>query len=127
MNETKLWQAIYKLYAMLISRVNDEAAYQTYFECNPIVFHTLGFDAFASFEKSSGNLLPFDVYRGYRPEPDFLFARTGAGEITVFELKTPFVGDLIVSRSSDGNRTKLRAQAEGYVSQTTEYAESIQG
>jgi len=127
MNETKLWQAIYKLYAMLISRVNDEAAYQTYFECNPIVFHTLGFDAFASFEKSSGNLLPFDVDRGYRPEPDFLCARTGAGEITVFELKTPFVGDLIVSRSSDGNRTKLRAQAEGYVSQTTEYAESIQG
>jgi hypothetical protein len=126
MNESNLWQAIYELYVLLLSNINDEASYQQFFERNPIVFRTLGYDAHASFEQSSGNSLPFDDERGYRPTPDFLCARSGIGELTIFELKTPNVAKLVVSRA-DGIRAKLSAEAEGYLSQSTEYAESIAG
>jgi hypothetical protein len=42
----------------------------------------------------------------------------------MFELKTPFVGRLTTSRS-DGNRLKLKATPESYISQATEYVDSI--
>lgn len=84
----------------------------------------LGIDTAASFEKSSPNTLPFDEDRNFNPEPDFIGAEIEAGILTVVELKTPFVGNITTSRN-DGNRAKFKAIAEGYISQTTEYVESI--
>lgn len=125
-NESNLWKALYELYELLDVRSNAEADYQAYFERNPVVFRTLGFDVHASFEKSSGNGLPFDHERNIKFEPDFLCARAENGELTVFELKTPFVGKLVTSRG-DGLRAKLRESAARYVAQASEYAEFIQG
>ncbi|MFM6311343.1 MAG: hypothetical protein ACKPGB_24380, partial [Dolichospermum sp.] len=89
-------------------------------------FKILGFDTFQSYEKSSGKRLPFDNDRNFRPEPDFLCGNIESCTVTVFELKTPFVKPFIVNRT-DGNRAKLNATAESYLSQATEYAKSIQG
>lgn len=125
-NEHNLWKAVHELYELLRHRHNGEAAYQAYFERNPIVFRCLNFDFHASFEKASGNALPYDVERCFTPEPDFLCARADTGEITIFELKTPFLGKLVTARS-DGNRAKLREDLARHVAQATEYAKSIQG
>lgn len=124
MTDRDLWHAIYALYEMLIDRENDENAYQSLFDAHPAIFVALGFDSYQSYERSSGKKLPFDPDRGFRPEPDFLCAEIENSTVTVFELKTPFVPRLIIERG-DGNRQKLSATAESYVSQATEYAESI--
>jgi len=121
-----LWRALTDLLRLLQAKCNEEARYQTFFERHPVIFRALGFDRYASFEKSSGNVLPFDTEKGYTPEPDFLCAQTGAGQLTVFELKTPFVGDITTSRS-DGNRLEFKATAETYLSQAREYVQSIRG
>ncbi|MEA3327291.1 MAG: DUF4263 domain-containing protein [Chloroflexota bacterium] len=123
-NSNLLWQAIYQLYELLIDRNNVESSYQDYFEKNPIVFMVLGFDSSASFEKSSGNSLPYDSIRKYKPEPDFLCSKYDSGELCVFELKTPFAPKMIVRRTK-GRRKKFRAKVEEYLSQSTEYVESI--
>jgi len=122
--DESLWAAIYALYRLLIDQVNDEASYQTLFEQHPAIFSVLGVDTAASFEKSSPNAIPFDPERGFQPEPDFIGAESASGNIFVVELKTPFVGDITTSRQ-DGNRAKFKALAESYISQTTEYVESI--
>ena len=122
--EEGLWAAIYGLYCLLIDRVNDEATYQKLFEQHPSIFSVLNLDVAASFEKSSPNKIPFDPDRNFQPEPDFICAELPAGNIAVVELKTPFVGDITTSRQ-DGNRAKFKALAESYISQTTEYVESI--
>ena len=119
-----MWNAIYSLYKLLKEEENSEATYQNFFESNPIVFKILGFTYFQSYEKSSGKQLPFDKDRNFRPEPDFLCANLESSVVTIFELKTPFVSPLVIERM-DGNRRKLNANAESYVSQATEYAESI--
>ena len=119
-----LWAAIYGLYCLLIDRVNDEASYQKLFEQHPSIFSVMGLDVAASFEKSSPNKIPFDPERNFQPEPDFVCAELPAGNVTVVELKTPFVGEITTSRQ-DGNRAKFKALAESYISQTTEYVESI--
>ncbi len=124
MNDLELWNAIYSLYELLIEEENSEAKYQNFFESNPVVFKILGFTSFQSYEKSSGKQLPFDQDRNFRPEPDFLCANLESSVVTIFELKTPFVSPLVIERA-DGNRRKLNANAETYVSQATEYAESI--
>jgi hypothetical protein len=62
----------------------------------------------------------------YTPKPDFLCARRDSGELTVFELKTPFVGEVTTARQ-DGNRLKFKAKAETYLSQATEYVASVRG
>lgn len=123
-NDLELWNAIYSLYELLIEEENSEAKYQDFFESNPMFFKILGFTYFQSYEKSSGKQLPFDKDRNFRPEPDFLCANLESSVVTIFELKTPFVSPLVIERS-DGNRRKLNANAESYVSQATEYAESI--
>ena len=64
------------------------------------------------------------MQRDYAPEPDFLCARHQPGELTVFELKTPFVKCMTTSRR-DGNRAKFKADGESYISQTIEYVDSI--
>ena len=125
-NENNLWKAVHELFELLRLRHNGEAAYQAYFERNPIVFRCLGFDVHASFEKASGNALPYDVERHFTPEPDFLCARVEIGELTIFELKTPFLGNFITARA-DGNRAKLTEIVVRHVAQATEYAESIVG
>ncbi|MDB9309908.1 DUF4263 domain-containing protein [Aphanizomenon sp. CS-733/32] len=119
-----IWNAIYALYELITDEENSEKKYQTFFESHPVVFKILGFDTFQSYEKSSGKQIPFDNDRDFRPEPDFLCGNIESCTVTVFELKTPFVKPFIVERT-DGNRRKLNADAESYVSQATEYAESI--
>lgn len=120
----QLWTAIYDFYCLLASNNNEEASYQRLFEQHPAIFTVLGIDTAASFEKSSPNTLPYDQDRGFHPEPDFIGAELEAGILTVVELKTPFVGNITTSRN-DGNRAKFKAVAESYISQTTEYVESI--
>ncbi|NCB85659.1 MAG: DUF4263 domain-containing protein [Bacteroidia bacterium] len=122
--DEELWAAIYDLYCRLLSKTNDEASYQRLFEQHPVIFSVLGLDAAAAFEKSSPNSIPFDPERNFRPEPDFIGVDFPAGNVTVVELKTPFVGDITTGRR-DGNRAKFKALAESYISQTTEYVESI--
>ena len=126
-NEHNLWRALFELYELLRFRHNQEAAYQAYLERNPIVFRTLGFDTHQSFEKSAGKALPFDHERSFRPEPDFLCAIASSGEVTVFELKTPFVGNLITVRSTDGNRAKPREFLARHIAQAKDYVASIRG
>ncbi|MEA5512769.1 Shedu anti-phage system protein SduA domain-containing protein [Nodularia sp. UHCC 0506] len=123
-SDLDLWNAIYALYELLVDQENSEAKYQYFFESNPVVFKILGFDTVQSYEKSSGKQIPFDNERGFRPEPDFLCANLESCNLTVFELKTPFVSPFIVERT-DGNRRKFNATAESYVSQATEYIDSI--
>lgn len=123
-NDQQLWNAIYALYHLLVSRVNHEDEYQHFFERHPAAFSTLGIDEAKSFEKRSGHSLPFDKDRNFRPEPDFIGVNRGSGLVTVIELKTPFVGDITTARS-DGNRAKFKADTEGYISQATEYVDSI--
>lgn len=124
MENNALWQAIYDLYELLIEKVNDESAYQSYFEKYPVAFSPFGFDVALPFEKKSPCKLPFDSERNYRPEPDFICGIRRTGEVCVFELKTPFEPAAITSRS-DGNREKFRATIETYIAQATEYVDSI--
>ena len=124
MNHFDLWHAIYDLYELLIKKENREESYQEYFERHGVVFRALGFDAHQSYEKKSKKRLPVDVDRGFTPEPDFLCVTTSTGLLTIFELKTPFVTATITDRK-DGNRKKLNAKVESYISQATEYADSI--
>lgn len=124
MGDKELWWAIYDLYELIVEETNEEVAYQCYFEKHPVVFSMLGYDAAAPFDKRSACKLPFDEERGFRPEPDFICGVRRTGEITVFELKTPFQAGATTSRS-DGNREKFRATIETYIAQATEYADSI--
>lgn len=125
LNEDDLWAAIYALYSLLIKEINVEVEYQSLFEKHPVIFAVLGFDTAAPFDKQSPNSLPFDHERGFRPEPDFICANSNSGTLAVLELKTPFVGKLTMTRQ-DGNRAKFKAVAEKYISQVTEYVDSIQ-
>ena len=122
--DESLWAAIYALYCLLIDQVNDEASYQSLFEQHPAIFSVMGLDTSASFEKRSSNAIPFDPERNFQPEPDFICAEISSGNLVVVELKTPFVGEIKTARQ-DGNRAKFKAIAESYVSQATEYVESI--
>lgn len=122
--DESMWAAIYDLYCLLIDQVNDEASYQTLFEQHPAIFSVMGLDAAASFEKKSSHAIPFDPERNFQPEPDFISAESSSGKLVVVELKTPFVGEITTARQ-DGNRAKFKAVAESYLSQATEYVESI--
>ncbi len=122
--DDSLWAAIYALYCLLIDQVNDESAYQSLFEQHPTVFSVMGLDTASPFEKRSSNVIPFDLERDFRPEPDFICAERSSGVLVIVELKTPFVGKITTARQ-DGNRAKFKAIAESYVSQATEYVESI--
>lgn len=122
----ELWRAIYDLFVLLKENDLSESKYQNFFEAHEIVFRVLGFSSVAAFEKSSGNRLPFNEDRGYQPEPDFICARRDTGELVVFEIKTPVERKVLTSRA-DGQREKLRAELESYISQTTEYVEFLQG
>jgi len=125
-DDRNLWRALADLHRLLQEQCNVEATYQKFFEHHSVVFRVMGFDRYASFERTSGNTLPHDMERGYAPAPDFLCANSDTGELTVFELKTPFVGEITTARP-DGNRLKFKASAESYLSQTTEYVNSIRG
>lgn len=122
--DEQLWSAIYDLYVLIKEKKNEENLYQELFEKHPIIFSVLGVDIAKPFEKSSPYSLPYDEDKGYTPEPDFIGVELSAGNIIVVELKTPFVGDITTARQ-DGNRAKFKALAEGYISQATEYIESI--
>ena len=122
----QLWTAIYRLFRLLDDRISSEDEYQRFFENNPVVFEVLGYDAWASFEKRSGNRLPNDPDRGYRPEPDFICGRTTKGELVAFEIKTPIRRSMLTSLSP-GKRKKFKADIESYISQTTEYVEFLRG
>ncbi len=122
--DDQLWSAMYRLYCLLAEGVNEESSYQRLFEQNPVIFSVLGVSSAASFEKSSPNSIPFDNDRGFKPEPDFIGVELPAGNLIVVELKTPFVGEITTARQ-DGNRAKFKALAESYVSQASEYVESI--
>lgn len=121
-NET--WNALYDLYELLVNECNIELEYQNYFESHIVPFQILGLCQPLSFEKKSEYTLPYDDELGYIPEPDFITLCTDTSVVVVFELKTPFVGNIITSRS-DGKREKLKAEAESYLSQCTEYVDSI--
>ena len=125
-DDSELWSAIYGLYRLLIDRETAEEKYQIFFESYPVALKTLGYSEVKSYEKRSGRELPFDSEKNYRPEPDFIGLDFRAGILSVIELKTPFVGSITTSRS-DGNRIKFKANAESYISQATEYIESIRG
>lgn len=124
MSPSDLRRAIYHLYELLAEKVNAESAYQGWAETNGVIFEVLGYDAVKPFEKRSGNCLPHDPERNFTPEPDFLCCDRATGIVTIFELKTPFVSDPITERG-DGNRKKFNAKLESYLSQATEYADSI--
>lgn len=126
MNSDDLWMATFELFCLLTDRVKDEESYQSYFERHPVVFQVLGFDSAASFEKKSGNRLPYCDDLGFTPEPDFICADTKSGEVTIFELKTPFETTAI-TKGAAKNRTKFKAKLETYISQTEEYIDCIQG
>lgn len=123
-SDENLWAAIYDLYCLLSNQTNDENSYQRLFEQHHVIFSVLGLATAASFEKSSSNKIPFDPDRNFQPEPDFIAAELPSGNVVVVELKTPFVGDITTARQ-DGNRAKFKALAESYISQATEYVESI--
>lgn len=93
-DNARLWRAVVDLFSLLQDGCNEEARYQRFLEAHPVSFAVLGFDRYAAFEKRSGNSLPFDNERGFAPEPDFLCADAESGLLTVFELKTPFVGGI---------------------------------
>ena len=124
MLNNELWSAIYDLYELLIEKCNSESKYQSYFEKHKVVFTVLGLESPYSFEKSSPYLLPYDKEREFTPEPDFIAKKAESSTLSIVELKTPFVGKITISRS-DGNRNKMSAKAESYLSQSTEYALSI--
>lgn len=126
MGDSELWLAIYDLYELLTDKVNEERAYQSYFENHPIVFSVLGYDAAVPFDKGSHHKLPHDNDRNFRPEPDFICGIRQTGEVTVFELKTPFQSSPTTSRS-DGNREKFKANVESYLAQASEYVNTIRG
>lgn len=124
MNKNLLFKAIYELYELLfINKVNEENQYQKYLENNPIVFEALDYDVVESFEKSSGNKLPKNEELNFRPEPDFIARKQLNGQIEIFEIKTPFVGEIITTKN--GQRTKFTAKTEEYFSQVSEYIDSI--
>jgi len=122
--DKEIWGAITELYFLLKQRHLLEKAYQEFFERNPSVFRILGFDCYASFEIESGNRLPYDKERRFTPMPDFICCRYDTEEIIVFEIKRSDETRAITTRS-DGNRAKLRANIESYISQTCEYIKSI--
>jgi len=125
MAKDEIWEAIYQLFHLLNpDRKVAESEVQLYFATNPIVFKVLGFDDAASFEKSSLHKLPYDEEHETQREPDFICVNRDLRIATVFELKTPNVTQFITSRS-DGQRAKLRAELESYISQTTEYISFI--
>lgn len=122
--DKQLWSAIYDLNVLLGEKKNEEALYQNLFEKHPIIFSVLGIDIAKSFEKSSPYSLPYDLDREFTPEPDFIGVELPAGNLNIIELKTPFVGGITTARQ-DGNRVKFKANAESYISQATEYVETI--
>ncbi|MFO1007609.1 MAG: DUF4263 domain-containing protein [Planctomycetaceae bacterium] len=124
--QNDLWQAITALFILLQDESNTESDYQRFFESHPIAFTAIGVERAASFEKRSGNQLPLDPNMEIIPEPDFLGINCSKKELSVIELKTPFVGRITTSRS-DGNRANFKATAGQYLSQATEYVRSIQG
>lgn len=121
-----LWTAIYELYALLEDDVRYEDAYQQFFENNPAIFPVLGLTRFASFEKKSGNKLPYDAEGDRQLEPDFICGNPENQRLTVFELKTPVDANAITALSN-GSRIKFRAILESYISQVAEYCEFISG
>lgn len=126
MLSTQFWSAIYNLYELLVENCNEEANYQDYFEKNESPFRVLGLKEPKSFEKKSEYQLPYDPELEYTPEPDFIALKTNSSTLVIVELKTPFVGKITTSRKDD-KRLKLSAQSETYISQCTEYAQSITG
>jgi len=124
--DNEIWQAVTELFFLLEQPDLPEEEYQLFFERNPCVFEVLGFDCFAPFDIKSGNKLPFDEERGFTPMPDFICGKRDVEEAVVFEIKRPDETRAVTARA-DGNRAKLRANIEGYVSQTCEYVKSIRG
>ena len=121
----EIWDAIYQLFHLITEdRKVPEEEVQRYFEENPVVFSVLGFDDAAPFEKSSPYKLPFDEENNTQREPDFICISRDRKIATVLELKTPDVTQFTTSRSA-GQREKLRAVLENYISQTTEYMDFI--
>ena len=117
----ELWVAIWQLVQLLNqSEGATEDEIQSFFENNPVSFRVLDFDAAISYEKSSGNRLPYDKEAKTQREPDFICIERAKRIVTVFELKTPTRDRAITSRP-DGQRAKLRAGLESYMSQTSEY------
>lgn len=124
--DNEIWKAITELFFLLGQQDLPEKEYQDFFERNPCVFNVLGFDCYAPFEIESGNKLPFDEERGFTPMPDFICGKCDTEEAVVFEIKRPDETRAVTTRA-DGNRAKLRANIESYVSQTCEYVKSIRG
>jgi len=125
MVKDEIWEAIYQLFHLLTpARKVAESEVQSFFDKNPIVFKVLGFDDAASFENSSPHKLPYDEENHTQREPDFICINRDRRIATVFELKTPNVRQFMTSRS-DGQRAKLRANLESFISQTTEYISFI--
>lgn len=124
--DNEIWRAVTELFFLLGQPDLPEEEYQLFFERNPCVFDLLGFDCCAPFDIKSGNKLPFYEERKFSPMPDFIYGKRETDEAAVFEIKRPDETRAITARS-DGNRAKLRANIEGYVSQTCEYVKSIRG
>lgn len=121
-----LWQAICELTWLLEDRSQVESEFQSFFEDNPVVFPILGFQNFASYEKKSGNRLPYDHEHKRQLEPDFICGNPVNQTATVFELKTPVDCEATTSLQN-GNRQKFRAIVESHIAQVSEYCEFILG
>ncbi|MFT6104132.1 MAG: hypothetical protein ACJA1E_000547 [Paracoccaceae bacterium] len=121
-----LWQAICELTWLLEDRSQVESDYQGFFEDNPVVFPILGFQRFASYEKKSGNRLPYDDEHERQLEPDFICGNPINQTVTVFELKTPVDKEATTSLQNR-NRQKFKAIVESHISQVSEYCEFISG
>jgi len=120
----ELWQAICELTWLLQDRNQVESDYQDFFENNPVVFPILGFPRFASFEKKSGNRLPYDDEYDRQLEPDFICGDPVSQKVTIFELKTP-VDQEATTSLKNGNRKKFKAIVESHISQVSEYCEFV--
>jgi len=68
----EIWAAMQQLWRLMKDEEKSEDKYQSYFERNPVVFTVLGYDYAKSFEKKSGNKLPFDEDENKFQEPDFI-------------------------------------------------------
>lgn len=96
------WEAISAFYALLyFEKSNVERDYQTLFENYPCIFESIGIADYRALANNSPYKLAFDRAlgdNGMTPEPDFIGVERYSKSVTVIEIKTPVLGDIVRSR-----------------------------
>lgn len=123
------WMAITEFYDLLyVRKSNVEGDYQDLFERFPVIFEAIGIAEYKALaKKDSPYSLAFDKrlgYAGTTPEPDFVGIKRHSKLVTVIEIKTPMLENIVRSRS-DGNRNRPMAGISEGVAQLNEYISSI--